>query len=34
MKVMTFPPKTLKFLALIGMLAILGGIDAAVFFFG
>jgi mono/diheme cytochrome c family protein len=34
MNVMTFPQKTLKFLALIGLLAILGGIGAAVFFFG
>jgi mono/diheme cytochrome c family protein len=31
---MTFPVKTLTFLGLIGLLAILGGIGAAVFFFG
>ena len=31
---MTFPQKTLKFLALIGLLTILGGIGAAVYFFG
>jgi Cytochrome C oxidase, cbb3-type, subunit III len=34
MNVMTLPAKTLKFLALIGLLAILGGIGAAVFFCG
>jgi mono/diheme cytochrome c family protein len=31
---MTLPTKTLKFLALIGLLAVLGGIGAAAFFFG
>jgi mono/diheme cytochrome c family protein len=31
---MTFPMKTLTFLGLIGLLATLGGIGAAVFFFG
>ena len=33
MNVVTLPTKTLKFLALIGLLAILGGIGAAVYFF-